>query len=177
MRTVLFPSHKPWLSAALVCLGLLGVLGTAPATGQNKAEVQSLEAAAVKRALESYKGKVVLVNYWATWCAPCVDEFPSLVKLQKQYRDQGLVVVGISFDDPDDKAKVVAFTGQNQVDFPILMRKGGSVEKFADGLDRNWSGVLPTSYVIGKNGKRVGKPMTGARSYEQFVAAVEPLLK
>jgi thiol-disulfide isomerase/thioredoxin len=164
--------------AALAGLGLLSVLGAVPATGQNQAaEVQSLDASAARKVLESYKGKVVLVNYWATWCAPCVDEFPSLVKLQKQYRDQGLVVVGISFDDPDDKPKVVAFTGQNQADFPIVMRKGGSLEKFADGLDRGWSGVLPTSYVIGKNGKRVGKPMTGARSYEQFVAAVEPLLK
>jgi thiol-disulfide isomerase/thioredoxin len=177
MRAVVFPFRKPWLSATLACLGLLGVLGAVPATGQNQAEIQSLDASGTKKALGSYKGKVVLVNYWATWCAPCVDEFPSLVKLQKQYRDQGLVVVGISFDDPDDKAKVVAFTGQNQVDFPILMRKSGSLEKFADGLDRGWSGVLPTTYVIGKNGKRAGKPMTGARSYEQFVAAVEPLLK
>lgn len=165
------------LTTALASFALLGVLGAGPASGQAKVDLQSLDASAVKKVLESNKGKVVLVNYWATWCAPCVDEFPLLVKLQNQYRDKGLVVVGISFDDPDEKDKVVAFAGQNNVTFPLLMRKSGSLERFSDSLDKRWSGVLPTTYVIDKNGKRAGKPTSGARSYEQFVAAVEPLLK
>jgi thiol-disulfide isomerase/thioredoxin len=166
-----------WLSGALAGLALLAVTGAGPASGQGKVDLQSVDPAAVKKAIESNKGKVVLVNYWATWCGPCVDEFPLIVKLQNQYRDKGLVVIGISFDDPDEKDKVVAFAGQNNVTFPLLMRKSGSLEKFSDGIDKRWSGVLPTTYVIDKSGKRVGKPMVGARSYEQFVAAVEPLLK
>jgi len=177
MQAPLSTTRAAWLSGALSGLALLGVLGASPASGQSKVDLQVLDASAVKKAIESNKGKVVLVNYWATWCAPCVDEFPDIVKLQNQYRDKGLVVLGISFDDPDDKDKVVAFAGQNKVTFPLMMRKSGSLERFSDSLDKRWSGVLPTSYVIDRNGKRVGKPMVGLRSYEQFVAAVEPLLK
>lgn len=177
MRSLFPISRATWLSGALATLALLGVIGAGPASGQTQVEVQSLDAAGVKKVLESYKGKVVLVNYWATWCAPCIDEFPGIVKLQNEYRDKGLVVVGVSFDDPDEKDKVVAFISQNGVNFPILMRKSGSLERFSGSLDKGWSGVLPNSYVIGKNGKRAGKPMSGVRSYEQLVAAVEPLLK
>lgn len=171
------PARAACLSGTLAGLALLGVVGAGPAAGQGKIDVQSLDAAGVKKAIESNKGKVVLVNYWATWCAPCVDEFPEIVKLQNQYRDKGLVVIGVSFDDPDEKDKVVAFAGQNHVTFPLLMRKSGSLEKFSESLDKRWSGVLPTSYVIDKTGKRVGKPMVGLRSYDQFLAAVQPLLK
>lgn len=177
MHSSLSTARAAGLAGALAGFALLGVLGAGPAAGQAKVDLQSLDAAEVKKAIESNKGKVVLVNYWATWCAPCVDEFPDIVKLQNQYRDKGLVVVGVSFDDPDEKDKVVDFANQNKANFPLLMRKSGSLEKFSATLDKRWSGVLPTTYVIDKSGKRVGKPMTGVRTYEQFVAAVEPLLK
>jgi len=95
--------------------------------------------------LADYKGKVVLLDFWATWCAPCRSEIPKFVEWQKQYGPEGLQVIGISMDDSDKP--VPGFVQQFGIDYPIALGDA----KLAD----QYGGVLglPVTFVIGRDGQ------------------------
>ena len=95
--------------------------------------------------LEGLKGQVVLVNAWATWCAPCVLEMPGFQRVYEDYRDQGFTVLGISRDEgsPD---LVRAFLKEKGITYPVAMAWQASLEGFGE------IGGLPTSYLLGKDG-------------------------
>ncbi|MFA5908440.1 MAG: TlpA disulfide reductase family protein [Vicinamibacterales bacterium] len=95
--------------------------------------------------LASYKGKVVLLNFWATWCGPCKAEIPGFVELQEKYKDN-LVIVGFSVDDPADKAK--AFAAEYKMNYPILLGEGR--EDVQDAYGPIWG--IPASFLISKDG-------------------------
>jgi len=96
--------------------------------------------------LADYKGKAVLLNFWATWCGPCKLEMPWLIDLQKKYAAQGFTVLGVSEDDGPAK-DVSSFATKMGVDYPIVLSD--------DKLNKAYGGVdyLPTSYYIGRDGK------------------------
>ena len=96
-------------------------------------------------ALSSYKGKVVLLNFWATWCGPCKAEIPIFVELQDQYKDD-LVIVGFSVDDTADKAR--AFATQYKINYPILLGEGR--EDLQEAYGPIWG--IPASFIISKEG-------------------------
>ena len=102
--------------------------------------------------LSSYKGKVVLLNFWATWCGPCKAEIPGFVELQEKYRDQ-LVIVGYSVDDTAEKAK--AFAAEYKMNYPILLGEGR--EDVQDAYGPIWG--IPASFVISKDGRVCRKHM------------------
>jgi peroxiredoxin len=99
--------------------------------------------------LADYRGKAVLINFWATWCAPCKIEMPWFIDLQKQYEAQGFTIIGISEDDVKDHPEVVKFKDRIGVNYPILLGDD-AVGKAYGGLE-----FLPTSYYVGRNGKIV----------------------
>lgn len=101
-----------------------------------------------KLKLSDLRGKAVLLNFWATWCAPCTTEMPWFVELQNRYAVQGLQVVGINMDD-GDKNEVIKFANKIGVNYPILMGK--------DTVANQYGGVqfLPTTFYIDRNGKIV----------------------
>lgn len=109
-------------------------------------ELTSLEGKQVK--LSDYRGKAVVLNFWATWCGPCKVEMPWLVDLEKKYADQGVQIVGVSMDD-ESKDKVADFAKQMGLNYPVLMGKEALSDKFG-GLDG-----LPTTFYIDRNGKVV----------------------
>ena len=76
--------------------------------------------------LQSYRGKIVVLNFWATWCGPCAEEMPLLVKAQKRYNDRGVVVIGVSLDEGSARAAVEKFAKNKKIDFPLWV--GGTVE-------------------------------------------------
>ncbi len=100
--------------------------------------------------LSDLRGKAVLVNFWATWCAPCKIETPWIVALSHQYGPQGFAVLGVSADDPGTtNAEIQRSAQQLHIDYPVLVG-GESVAKQWGGLD-----ALPTSFYIGRDGKVV----------------------
>src|SRR5690349_80201 len=104
--------------------------------------------------LSDFRGKAVLLNFWATWCEPCKIEMPWFVQLQKQYGSEGLQVVGIAMDDAstDDIAKFASDMGVN---YPILADK----ESLREAVGNEYGGVqfLPATFYIGRDGKVVDK--------------------
>ena len=117
--------------------------------------------------LSSFKGKVVLLNFWATWCGPCKAEIPGFVRLQEKYRDQ-LVIVGYSVDDTADKAK--AYAEQYKMNYPILLGEGR--EDVQDAYGPIWG--IPASFIISKDGLVCRKHMGIAPEavFEKEVAAL-----
>ena len=95
--------------------------------------------------LAGLRGKVVLIDFWASWCAPCKEEMPVLEKLWRKYRDQGLVVVGVSVDNELPNAKT--FIGQVKVTFPIVHDAKHTI------ADRYAPPRMPTSLIVDKTGK------------------------
>ena len=120
--------------------------------------------------VEFSKGKPVLVNFWATWCGPCIKETPDLVELNKEYSSKGALFIGISADRGDDAMELVsAFTKKFEVTYPNVIDNGDLEEAFG-GL-RGY----PTTFYIDKNGKIV-KKMIGAQSKETFAKEFDAIL-
>ena len=99
--------------------------------------------------LSDYKGKVVLVNIWATWCPPCVRETPRLVRVYNDYQDQGFVLLGINTTYQDKRDLVARFVQEQGMSYPVLLDLDGQVGATYGGR------LMPTSYLIDRNGKIV----------------------
>ena len=99
-----------------------------------------------KVSLSDYKGKAVLVNFWATWCGPCKVEMPWFEQFQKQYAGQGLVILGLVDDVDAGKDTIAKVAGKAGVTYPILLADG-KVQKAYGGVD-----VLPMSFYVDRNG-------------------------
>jgi len=116
----------------------------------------------------SLRGKVVLVNFWATWCPPCRKEIPSLVKLQEKYRARGFAVVGVSMDEGGGSL-VAKFLEKQKVGYPVIL---GSAE-----LARGFGGVIgvPASFLVNRKGELIRR-YDGFASEDELREAIEALL-
>ena len=118
--------------------------------------------------LDSFKGKVILINFWATWCGPCKAEIPSLVELQQEYADD-LVVLGFSVDDPAEKMK--PYAEEYKVNYPLLVGNGREDVQNAFGPLLG----IPVTVIIGRDGI-IAKKHTGIATKEQFEREIKALL-
>ena len=118
--------------------------------------------------LTSFKGKVILLNFWATWCGPCKAEIPGFVELQSKYKND-LVVVGYSVDDEAPKAR--AFATEYKMNYPILLGEGR--EDVQDAYGPIWG--IPASFLISRDGKVCRKHL-GIAPKAQFEREIKALL-
>lgn len=96
--------------------------------------------------------QVTVVNVWATWCLPCREEFPDLMRLHRRYRDRGLRMILVSADFADDREQHVReFLASHGVDFPSYLKTGDDMQ-FMDRLEPRWSGALPATFVYDAGG-------------------------
>jgi thiol-disulfide isomerase/thioredoxin len=125
---------------------------------------------------DSHKGKVVLVNFWATWCKPCVKEFPELMKLYQNYKDKGFELVFISLDDLSEiDSKLKPFLVKYNVDFTTYYNTFAKPEELIDYIDKSWVGAIPSTYIYDKEGV-LKKSILGNKTYEQFEQEITILL-
>jgi thiol-disulfide isomerase/thioredoxin len=132
-----------------------------------KLELKDVEGRALR--LSDYKGRVVLLNFWATWCAPCRAEMPDLVKWQRKYKGKGLQVIGVTYP-PEELAEVRAFIKRFQVNYPVALGEEQTKAMFDEG------DILPITVVIDKNGM-IREVIRGIIFPEEFEHKVRPLLR
>jgi len=134
------------------------------------------DASTIKQAISAHRGHVVVVNFWATWCVPCVAEFPALVRLQNRYASRGVVVMSVSADQGKQYiGRVQPFLTGHKADFPSFILKPGDQQAEIDAFDPTWEGDLPRTFIYDRRGRLV-KTLTEPETYAGFVKAVKPLL-
>jgi peroxiredoxin len=119
--------------------------------------------------LSDYRGKVVLLNFWATWCAPCRAEMPDLVKWQRQYKSRGLQVIGVTYP-PEELAEVRKFIKSIKLNYPVALGDEQTKALF------DKSEILPITVVIDKEGM-VREIVQGILFPDEFQQKVKPLLR
>ena len=157
----------------LILIGLIAYVWFRPpawVTDENKpvSQFTVLKTNGQSVSLESLRGKVVLVNFWATWCPYCRHEMPAMEKFYTDYQAKGFEILALSIDD--DPAKVASFMHDEKYHFPTAMSNPS--------LDAIFGGVsaVPTSYLIDKQG-HIRKKISGQVHYSRLEELVAPLLK
>ena len=138
------------LRVALLCLPFVsaaasGAADLKPWTGSATPGLELRDLDGRAHRLAEYRGKVVLVNFWATWCAPCRDEMPSIQQLKEKLAGKPFMVLAVNLDEPE--ARIRKFLTQMKVDFTVLLDPGKTVARAWDAR------ILPASFVIGPDGR------------------------
>jgi len=164
------------VSVALV----LGIVACGPRTPVRKAAVKeentrnrapefALKDASGKVVrLSDYKGKVVLLDFWATWCGPCGIEIPWFTEFQRKYKDRGFEVLGVAMDDEGWKA-ISPFVAEKKINYRIVLGDDKTGDQYG-GVE-----ALPTTFVIDRDG-RIASTHVGLTSRKDFEDAIEKLL-
>lgn len=139
---------------AVFLLTAFSIQGTdKPGLNEDKL-LKDVKASELEDIIKSYEGdKAVLINVWATWCAPCIEEFPEIVKIQHKYEDR-LQVIFISADFPESRDKAVQFLKDQNVDWTTYFKTGDD-QKFIETISKDWTGALPFTKIISKEGEVV----------------------
>ncbi len=124
-----------------------------------------------EQSLSQFKGRIVILNFWATYCVPCREEMPDLAAIQNEYAALGVQVIGASTDEAEDRPKVLQFIKETKVNFPIWMGAG-----VADMMRFGLGGALPGTVVIDKNGKIV-KVVSGIVNAADLKKQIDSMLE
>lgn len=152
---------------ALACFSFTPASAEPAKAGQQMPKLSKLLPGA---SLPNTSGKVVLVDFWASWCGPCKISFPCLNRLQEKYGSKGLVIIGVGVDE--DPAKYKAFAGKMGAKFPLVHDSEHKVAAFFSPPS------MPSSYITDRNGviRHVHTGFLGAKTEAEYIAEIEALL-
>ena len=151
-----------WLAAA--------PLAAAPA------KLIPLDEAGLATLVAAHRGKVVLLDFWATWCEPCRASMPSLVKLNAKLAPRGFRWLTISADEPEEEGAARAFLAQVGVKDAAYIKQAKNDQEFINSIDPKWSGALPAMFLYDRSGKRV-RSFIGETDSNALEAAITKLLE
>jgi thiol-disulfide isomerase/thioredoxin len=159
--------------AAFILLGAWSAFAAPQAKAPRDPEMIDIQG--FQKILEQNRGKALLVNFWATWCEPCRDEYPMLNELAKQYAPKGLQVVGVSMDDDGDLILMRRFLARYRPIFPNYRKTAGAEAEFRQSVLAGWTGTMPVSVFYAKDGRQVAH-FIGEKGREQYEEAIRGLL-
>ena len=157
---------KVALIACSILLFLSVPIVSAQETKAPQFELRDVDGRIVR--LSDYKGKVVLINFWATWCPPCRAEMPDLIRLQREHAKQGLQIIGITYP-PQTRTRVRRFARSLKVNYPIVLGTRQIKARFSS------DETLPLTVVINRDGT-VNEIISGILLPEEFDQKIKPLL-
>jgi len=140
-----------------------------PMVGQQRPEFAMLDLDGELRNIRDWDGQVVLLNFWATWCPPCLEEIPDFIEVQEQMQDRGLQIIGIAVDNEEDVRQFVDDMGMN---YTVMVGEYEAIElsqKYGNSI-----GGLPFSAIIDKNGK-ITHTITGELSKKRLISILKQL--
>ena len=168
------PGPSPALPATATATATAGAptssaTSAAPANGAAPAPAAELiDAAGLRQRLAAQRGKIVVLNLWATWCVPCLREIPDLVAVAQELAPRGVTLLGLSMDEPSAlAAQVEPFRRKHFPAFRTWLRSTPDMDTLVSVVDPAWNEILPTTYLIGRDGK-LAKKIQGKRTLEQF---------
>lgn len=161
---------------AIVRLAIAGLCLAASAAVAADGRIRPIDAPQLGEVLEAEKGQVVLVNFWATWCRPCLKEIPELTELADDLADRNFTLVPVSLDDPGDlQTLVVPFLDKWFPEFRTYTRAEASMDAMVSVVDPAWNEILPTSYVLDRDGKLIAM-IQGGKTGADFADIIVPNL-
>jgi thiol-disulfide isomerase/thioredoxin len=144
-------------------------------TTSRKVRVDLLDASGFKALKKKYQGKVLLINTWATWCLPCKEEFPDLVRLARNYENSDVAVIGVSVDYPDEvNSKIIPFLSSQQVNFPNFVQDFKEPEDLINLFNEKWRGAVPATFIYDKKGIQRAF-LLGKHTFEEFKSEIEAI--
>ena len=174
-----FTSRRAWVESLLFACVLAAFFSVTAHAQTKPAAVPPTSTptpAEFRTVLEGYRGQVVILNVWATWCVPCLREIPDLLALQADFVDRGVVLIGVAVDEPTPAAaEVERFRKRYFPTFLTYARSGSELDELTRVIDPSWNEVVPTTYLIGRDG-RIKQRIQGKRSLEQFRVALQSVL-
>ena len=136
-------------------------------------DVSLLDAAGFQALINQHRGKIIFINTWATWCVPCIQEFPDLVRLKDFYKDSNIAFIGISVDFPDEvESKVKPFLHSQKINFPNYVQNFKQQEDLINLLNEKWRGAVPATFIYDRQGNQKSF-LLGKHSFDEFKLADE----
>lgn len=170
------------VSAVFLCGAHGGMVNTErpiahqPNTEQSQVVVEpvrTIDEKGLRKLIKTRNKKVLFLNIWATWCAPCVEEFPDLVKLSQHYNPNEVEIVAISADFPDEvDSKILPFLKKQKVSFKTYVAKFENQDSFINSLNKSWNGALPATFIYDAKGKQRFFTI-GKSNFERFKNEIE----
>ena len=141
------------LIVIVVCV-LCGGTNNLPAQNKNTSpSVEPIDVKGIEHLVHIRNGKILFLNVWATWCQPCMEEFPYLVKLYNDYQNAGVDIAAISVDYPDEiDSKIIPFLAGQHVPFKVYVANIKKDEALINELNPSWSGAVPATFIFDASG-------------------------
>lgn len=146
-----------------------------PASKEPAPDLPEIDLAGYRRALERHAGKVVLVDFWASWCAPCIEAFPAVVQWQKDYRNDGLVVLSIATNRLSNRQAAVDVLERFEPPFAASILNTPEYDAFVRAVSEQWDGGVPAILLYGRDGTR-RHTLGGAHEPDEIEAKIKTLL-
>ena len=145
-----------------------------PVIEESISDLQPVKAEDLKAVIQGLDSKVTVVNFWATFCGPCREEFPYFVSLYREFKDQGMNLIFVSMDFDSDRPQIDEFLSEQGVNFPTYIRAGKD-DEFIQGIHADWSGVLPMTLIY-DSAKNLVHFLPKALSFEELEDLISSVL-
>jgi thiol-disulfide isomerase/thioredoxin len=140
-----------------------------------QSKLTAVDEAGYPKLVSGYKGKVLLVDFWATWCKPCRAEMPELAKLSKRLAARGFALVTVSSDEPEQETAAANVLKNDGITGAAYIKKPKDDDKFINAIDPKWGGALPALFLYDRTGKKI-RSFIGETPTKELEAAIEKLL-
>ena len=172
----LFPAAYAAAQSSTARTGRTGRTSHVPAKTRRSPRARAINAEELQVLMKRNGSRPLLVNYWATWCDPCRDEFPDLVKIDEDYRAKGLDFVAISLDEVADlNTAVPKFLREMKAKMRVYLLNVADPEPVINSVDREWGGAMPATFLYNKKGEVVYKHF-GRIKTDELRSAIEKVM-